>query len=80
MLHTGGLPMSDKPRRQESAAPAELASLAGKKRTGFIRELAGFLRHYRNWWLIPIVVMLLAAGVITVLGGTAVAPLIYTLF
>lgn len=72
--------MSDKSRRQEPPVPAELASLAGQKRTGLTRELAGFLRRYRKWWLIPIIVMLLAAGVITVLGGTAVAPLIYTLF
>lgn len=40
-----------------------------------------FLRETKKWWLLPIVMMLLALGALIVLaGGSAVAPFIYTLF
>jgi hypothetical protein len=40
-----------------------------------------FLRENRNWWLVPIVVVLLLLGLVIVLTqGTALAPFIYTLF
>jgi len=44
------------------------------------RELIGFLRENKKWWLIPIIVALLAIGLLVFLGGTAVAPFIYTLW
>ena len=50
------------------------------ERGGLIREYLAFLRYNKKWWLTPIIVLLLLFGVIVVLGGTAVAPLIYTLF
>ena len=34
----------------------------------------------QKWWLAPIIVVLLLIGGVLVLGGTAAAPLIYTLF
>ena len=45
-----------------------------------VREMFDQLRHNRKWWLTPIIIGLLLAGVIVMLGGTAVAPFIYTLF
>lgn len=45
-----------------------------------LHEFGAFLRHTRKWWLAPIVALLLLVGLVVVLGGTAVAPLIYTLF
>jgi hypothetical protein len=42
-------------------------------------ELVDFLRHNKKWWLAPIVIMLLLVGVLVVLGGTVLAPLIYPL-
>ena len=47
---------------------------------GFLRELSGFVRHNKKWWLVPIIVTVLLFGVLLVLGGTAAAPFIYTLF
>ncbi len=47
---------------------------------GFFREYVNFLRHSKKWWLIPILLALLVIGVLVVLGGTAAAPFIYTLF
>jgi len=38
------------------------------------------LRTSRKWWMLPLLVLFLLLGVILVLGQTAVAPFIYTLF
>ena len=43
-------------------------------------ELLAFLRNTRKWWLAPVIVLLALVGVLVVLGGTSVAPFIYTLF
>lgn len=45
-----------------------------------LREITAFLRHSRKLWLAPIIIGLLIIGLIVVLGGTSVAPFIYTLF
>ena len=39
-----------------------------------------FLRTNKKWWLLPIVTILVAFGVLVFLSGTAAAPFIYTLF
>jgi len=59
---------------------AAFARAAAGRRTGVLGEFVDFLRHHRKWWLVPILVVLLLAGVLAVLGGTALAPFIYTLF
>ena len=38
------------------------------------------LRSTKKWWLVPLVLLLLAVGGLMFLGGTAAAPFIYTLF
>jgi hypothetical protein len=44
-------------------------------------ELWGFMRERKKFWLLPIVVVLLAFGALIVLTqGSVVAPFIYTLF
>ncbi len=43
-------------------------------------ELLSFLWQRKLWWLIPMVVMLVLLGGALILGGSAVAPFIYTLF
>lgn len=50
------------------------------KNPSFFRELGQFLLQSKKWWLIPIVVVTLLMGVLIILGGTAAAPFIYTLF
>jgi hypothetical protein len=47
---------------------------------GFFADLARFLLQNRKWWLTPIAVVLVLAGVLLILGGTSAAPFIYTLF
>jgi hypothetical protein len=43
-------------------------------------ELWGFLATNKKWWLGPIILMLLALGFLIMLGGSAAAPFIYSLF
>ncbi len=51
-----------------------------EKQVGLLKELFLFLRHNKKYWMIPILITLLALAVLVLLGGTAVAPFIYTLF
>ena len=47
----------------------------------FIKDLWGFLRERKKFWLLPLIVILLTFGVLIVLTtGSAIAPFIYTLF
>lgn len=46
-----------------------------------LKDLWGFMRVRKKFWLAPIIVVLLLLGVLIVLSqGSAVAPFIYTLF
>lgn len=50
-------------------------------RFGVAGELIVFLWERKLWWMIPMVVVLLALGLLLVLAqSTAIAPFIYTLF
>ena len=47
----------------------------------FLKDLWGFLKERKKFWLAPIIVILLALGILIVIGGSsALAPFIYTLF
>ena len=47
----------------------------------FVRDLIGFFGARKKYWLIPLVLVLLAFGLLIVLtSGSAIAPFIYTLF
>jgi hypothetical protein len=58
----------------------DFARQARQGQTSAPREFWEFLRQSRKWWLTPIILFLLLVGVLVVLGGTAAAPFIYTLF
>ena len=46
-----------------------------------LKDLWGFMKARKKFWLAPIIVMLLLLGALIVLSqGSAVAPFIYTLF
>jgi hypothetical protein len=51
-----------------------------KRDAGVAAEFWYFLRQNKKWWLLPIIVVVLAFGLLVVLSGTAIAPFIYTLF
>ena len=47
----------------------------------FLKDLWGFLRQRKKFWLVPIILILLGFGALIVLSsGSAIAPFIYTLF
>ncbi len=43
------------------------------------KDLVGFARENKAWWMVPLVLVLLVAGVL-VFASQAAAPFIYTLF
>lgn len=46
-----------------------------------IKDLWGFMKERKKWWLLPIILGLLAAGALILLtSGSAVAPFVYTVF
>ena len=46
-----------------------------------IKDLWGFMRVRKKFWLAPIILIMLLLGTLIVLSqGSAVAPFIYTLF
>ncbi len=46
-----------------------------------LKDLLGFFRERKKFWLAPIILTVLALGVLIVLTeGSAIAPFIYTLF
>ncbi len=46
-----------------------------------LKDLWGFLRERKKFWLAPIILIVLALGALIVLTeGSAIAPFIYTLF
>lgn len=47
----------------------------------FLRDLIGFMRERKVFWLVPVIVVLLLIGILVVFGGgSAAAPFIYSLF
>jgi hypothetical protein len=47
----------------------------------FLKEFLTFLKVRKKFWLLPILLILLIFGGLIILGqGSAVAPLIYTIF
>jgi len=46
-----------------------------------LKEIWQFMRSRKKYWLLPVIILMLLLGVLIVLAqGTAIAPLIYTLF
>jgi len=43
------------------------------------KDLFGFARQNKIWWIVPLVIVLLVLALVMV-AGQAIAPFIYTLF
>jgi len=75
--------MSDKTDPSDGNQAAEFeqqAQRAADASHGPLGEFWYFLNRTRKWWMVPIILSLLAASALLVMSGTALAPLIYTLF
>ena len=58
----------------------DFRAAAAQRSGGIVSEFWDFLRENKKWWLAPIVISILGLGLLVLLGGTAAAPFIYTLF
>lgn len=73
--------MTDKETQTAEAAHDEKDDLEQDvERIGLIQEFVAYLGENKKWWMIPIVVMFVLLSLLFVLGGSAAAPFIYTLF
>ena len=46
-----------------------------------LKDIWGFIRQRKKYWLVPVIFILLLLGILIVFGGSsALAPFIYTLF
>ncbi len=64
----------------DNAQKAQFEAAATQRSSGLLSEILGFLKQNKKYWLLPIVILLLGFGVLVILGGSAAAPFIYTLF
>jgi len=47
----------------------------------FLNDVWGFLKERKKFWLLPAIIILLVVGfMVTVVGTSALAPFVYTLF
>jgi len=50
-------------------------------RPGLVSELMAYMKARRKWWLIPLIMVMVAVGALLVFAqGSALAPFIYTIF
>ena len=52
----------------------------GNRRVGVMRDLFSFLWQNKLWWMIPIIVVLIAFSVLIWFAQAATIPFVYTLF
>ena len=61
--------------------PKDFSTQAAEgENAGLVREVFDFLKDNKKWWLAPILISVLGLGLLVLLGGSAAAPFIYTLF
>ncbi len=47
----------------------------------FLKDIGGFIKEQKNYWLIPLIFTLVSLGALIVFAqSSALAPFIYTLF
>ncbi len=51
-----------------------------EKQRGLLSDVWAMLKQNKKFWLIPLIIALLIFGLLIMVGGTAAAPFIYTLF
>jgi len=66
-----------KPQKDNAAKFDELAQ---RKRPSLALEFWYFLKYNKKWWLLPILVTLLILCLLVLVGGSGLAPFIYTVF
>ena len=65
---------------REAIPSIDFERMAGTPQPSLVQELWDFLRYNKKWWLAPIILVLLPAGLLVLLSQSAAAPFVYTLF
>ncbi len=65
---------------KEAIPSVDFEQMASTPQPSLVRELWDFLRYNKKWWLTPIILVLLLAGLLVLLSQSAAAPFVYTLF
>ena len=65
---------------KDESKDTDFTTQASEGRSSLAGEFTDFLKENKKWWLAPIVIAILGLGLLVLLGGTAAAPFIYTLF
>jgi hypothetical protein len=68
------------PRRSARQQKTDFEKAAESRPTSLIREFVQFLMEKKKWWLLPILLIVLACGLLMAFATTGAAPFIYTLF
>ena len=72
--------MSADDKTPDTQTTDEFSIHAAEARVSLVAEFWDFLKHNKKWWLLPILVVFVAMGVLIALSATGAAPFIYTLF
>jgi len=64
----------------ENPKRTEFEKSADEKYASLFSEFIGMMKQNKKYWLIPLIIILLLFGVLIILGSSAAAPFIYTLF
>jgi Family of unknown function (DUF5989) len=51
-----------------------------EKNPGTLKQIGAFLWQSKKWYLAPVAVVMILMSLLVMLGGTAAAPFIYSLF
>ena len=58
----------------------EFVQHGSERRNSFFGEYLFLLKTRKKWWMLPLLILFLALGVLLVLSSSPAAPFIYTLF
>lgn len=58
----------------------EFEEASQEKQGNLLSEFMGFLQQSKKYWLLPLILVMLALAALLILSSTAAAPFIYTLF
>lgn len=64
----------------ESEPRTEFETAGNEPPLTLIQEFVIFIRDYRAWWLIPILIALGLLAILVILASTGAAPFIYPIF
>jgi len=63
-----------------SDTPNDFEQASQEKQSNLLSEFMGFLKQTKKFWLLPLILVMLALAGLLILSSTAAAPFIYTLF